>query len=179
MERVTGIEPAFPDWKSGTLAIVLHPHGYCVGPAGIEPACAGLQPAANPSQLETRGAGAGRVTRPGASELRRRNGQARTGVLLAPNQARGRLRYVPVLLVGLARFELTTSCPPDRRAGPSCATARLRCSHDSPVAVCLAPGPGIALTLPVRTSVNRRQSCRAAAPDPGRGMTHHSRDPGS
>jgi len=45
--------------------------------------------------------------------------------------------------------------------------------------VCLAPGPGIALTLPVRTSVNRRQSCRAAAPDPGRGMTHHSRDPGS
>jgi hypothetical protein len=25
MERVTGIEPAFPAWKAGTLAIVLHP----------------------------------------------------------------------------------------------------------------------------------------------------------
>lgn len=25
-ERVTGIEPAFPGWKPGTLAIVLHPH---------------------------------------------------------------------------------------------------------------------------------------------------------
>jgi hypothetical protein len=25
-KRTTGIEPAFPAWKAGALAIVLHPH---------------------------------------------------------------------------------------------------------------------------------------------------------
>src|ERR1700722_8962964 len=46
-----------------------------VGPAGIEPAYAGLRPAANPSQLETRG----------------RDPRSRTASLLNPNQADYRL----------------------------------------------------------------------------------------
>ena len=42
-----------------------------VGPAGIEPACAGFQPAANPSQLETHGREAGTRTPSTASRTRR------------------------------------------------------------------------------------------------------------
>jgi hypothetical protein len=42
-----------------------------VGPAGIEPACAGFQPAANPSQLETLGREAGTRTPSTASRARR------------------------------------------------------------------------------------------------------------
>jgi hypothetical protein len=44
-----------------------------VGPAGIEPACAGFQPAANPSQLETHGREAGTRTPSTASQTRRAN----------------------------------------------------------------------------------------------------------
>ena len=58
-----------------------------VGPAGIEPAYAGLRPAANPSQLETRG----------------RDPRSRTAFLLNPNQADYRLprsREVPLIQHG-------------------------------------------------------------------------------
>ncbi len=39
IKRTTGIEPAFPAWKAGALAIVLHPH-YVINKrtTGIEPA---------------------------------------------------------------------------------------------------------------------------------------------
>ena len=66
-ERIAGVEPALSAWKAEAL-----PLSYIrVVPAGTEPASAGLQPAANPSQLENH----------------RRDGWIRTSDLLIPNQA--------------------------------------------------------------------------------------------
>jgi hypothetical protein len=57
-ERIAGIEPAFSAWRAAAL-----PLSYIrVVPAGIEPASAGFQPAANPSQLENHGREAGTRT---------------------------------------------------------------------------------------------------------------------
>lgn len=44
--RVEGIEPSFPVWKTGTLAVELHPH--VVPPEGIEPSPNGLKVRCSP-----------------------------------------------------------------------------------------------------------------------------------
>jgi hypothetical protein len=72
MEPYRGVEPRCFAWKANVFP--LDQYGP-VGPAGIEPAYAGLRPAANPSQLETRS----------------RDPRSRTAFLLNPNQADYRL----------------------------------------------------------------------------------------
>ena len=42
-KRTTGIEPAFPAWKAGALAIVLHPHDLIVL-ASLPIAAGGIEP---------------------------------------------------------------------------------------------------------------------------------------
>ncbi len=56
MERVTGIEPASPDWKSGALAIELHPHGVCSSSleSGSNRRPAAYKAAALPTELPRR-----------------------------------------------------------------------------------------------------------------------------
>jgi hypothetical protein len=66
-ERIAGIEPAFSVWRTAAL-----PLSYIrVVPAGTEPASAGFQPAANPSQLENHGREAGTRTPSAWSQTRR------------------------------------------------------------------------------------------------------------
>jgi hypothetical protein len=68
-ERIAGIEPAFSAWRAAAL-----PLSYIrVVPAGTEPASAGFQPAANPSQLENHGREAGTRTPSAWSQARRAN----------------------------------------------------------------------------------------------------------
>ncbi len=43
LKRTTGIEPAFPAWKAGALAIVLHPHDLIVL-ASLPIAAGGIEP---------------------------------------------------------------------------------------------------------------------------------------
>jgi hypothetical protein len=82
------------------------------GPAGIEPAWAGLRPAANPSQLETLWSGS----------------EDSNPVCLLPKQARLPLRHIPVEMAGIEPAATTLagrvrclSCHPQtgRRGGPA------------------------------------------------------------
>jgi hypothetical protein len=86
------------------------------GPAGIEPACAGLQPAANPSQLETLWSGS-RDSNP---------------VYPVPGQARLPLHHIPVEMAGIEPAATTLagrvrylSCHPHGDAAPGTASPRV------------------------------------------------------
>ena len=122
MEPYRGVEPRWPAWKADVLP--LDQYGT-VGPAGIEPAYAGLRPAANPSQLETLGRETGTRTPSTWSQARRAyphttswSGPAESN-RVSPDSESGRLPSSSIPFVpryqGAARWRWRESNPLRRR----------------------------------------------------------------
>src|SRR6516225_2884116 len=88
------------------------------GPAGIEPACAGLQPAANPSQLETHVPTASTTRKSGPPESNRVSPESESGRLPSssiPKRGPPRTRTAHLLLARQALLpdELAAHCRRD------------------------------------------------------------------
>ena len=123
-----------------------------VGPAGIEPAYAGLRPAANPSQLETRGREAGTLTPSTWSQARRaypyttsRSGPAESN-RVSPESESGRLpsSSIPRSTANTARWRWRESNPLRRRLqGVSATSAVIPRAMRRPV----QPVPGCSWAL--------------------------------
>jgi hypothetical protein len=125
------------------------------GPAGIEPACAGFRPAANPSQLETRG----------------RDPRSRTAFLLNPNQADYRLPRSREVLRPGARLALafTPAFEPGSRARSrgTLGAARWRWRESNPLRRRLQGVSAASAVIPMGDAAPGR-ALPAASPRSGR-----------
>ena len=114
---MTGIEPAFPAWKAGTLAIVLHPHRkvprtYAGGTSNLAPRAASAR-SSRVSHAEQRTLGGHQLLERWEVHRHRGHKSDRTSGLLLFRQPLYHLSYVT--LVGATGIEPALSCSQSRR----------------------------------------------------------------